>query len=73
MRLGSDLCKSKEVRSVELLALVPFLLMFVIYLAVIGFTIWFAISLINVNKQRNVLLKEISNKLRGDEFKPKEE
>ncbi|WP_342511686.1 hypothetical protein MKY34_14255 [Sporosarcina sp. FSL K6-1522] len=57
----------------ELLALVPFLLMFVIYLAVIGFTIWFAISLINVNKQRNVLLKEISNKLRGDEFKPKEE
>ena len=57
----------------ELLALIPFLLMFVIYLAVIGFTIWFAISLINVNKQRNVLLKEISNKLSGSEFRQKEE
>ena len=47
----------------EVLAIIPILLMIIIYLAVIGFTIWFAISLIKAQKERNIVLKEISSKL----------
>ena len=47
--------------------------MIIIYLAVIGFTIWFAISLIKAQKERNVVLKEISSKLDGIEISKKEE
>ncbi|MFC4560092.1 hypothetical protein ACFO3D_18190 [Virgibacillus kekensis] len=41
------------------------LLVMVFYLAIIAFIIWFAITLITTNKERNRLLKEISNKLDG--------
>ena len=57
----------------EAIALLPILFMIIIYLAVLGFIIWFAISLINAQKERNVLLKEISNKLEGLEISKKEE
>ena len=57
----------------EAIALLPILLMIIIYLAVLGFTIWFAISLINAQKERNVVLKEISSKLDGLEISKKEE
>ncbi len=57
----------------EFIAIIPILIMFVIYLAVLGFTIWFAISLISAQKERNVVLKEISNKLNFVEISKKEE
>ena len=57
----------------EAIAILPILLMIIIYLAVIGFTIWFAISLIKAQKERNVVLKEISSKLDGIEISKKEE
>ena len=57
----------------EAIAMLPILLMIIIYLAVIGFTIWFAIGLIKAQKERNVVLKEISNKLDGIEISKKEE
>ncbi|MEH7548481.1 MULTISPECIES: hypothetical protein [Bacillaceae] len=44
------------------LAILPIFLI-LIYLAVIGFTIWFAVSLIKAQKERNDVLKEISSKL----------
>ena len=40
----------------------PILFLF-IYLIVLGFIIWFAVSLIKAQKERNVVLKEISSKL----------
>ena len=57
----------------EFIAIIPILIMFVIYLAVLGFTIWFAISLISAQKERNVVLKEISSKLNVVEISKKEE
>lgn len=57
----------------EAIAIIPLLLMMFIYLAVIGFTIWFAISLIKAQNERNAVLKEISNKLENIEFSKKEE
>ena len=57
----------------EAIAILPILLMIIIYLAVLGFTIWFAISLIKAQKERNVVLKEISSKLDGIEISKKEE
>jgi heme/copper-type cytochrome/quinol oxidase subunit 2 len=57
----------------EAIAILPILLMIIIYLVVIGFTIWFAISLIKAQKERNVVLKEISSKLDGIEISKKEE
>lgn len=56
----------------EIIALIPFLIMFVIYLVVMGLTIWFAISLISAQKERNVVLREISNKLNAVEISKKE-
>lgn len=55
------------------ITMMPIFLMLIIYLAVLGFTIWFAISLINAQKERNVILKEISNKLNGTIITKKEE
>lgn len=40
----------------------------IIYFAIIGFVIWFAIRFINIQKERNIVLKEISNKLNGEEI-----
>ncbi|WP_318614494.1 hypothetical protein [Sporosarcina sp. YIM B06819] len=57
----------------EFISLIPILIMFVIYLVVIGLTIWFAISLISAQKERNLVLKEISNKLSVVENSKKEE
>ena len=57
----------------EAIALIPILLMILIYLAVLGFIIWFAISLIKTQKERNVVLKEISHKLDGIAITKKEE
>ncbi|MEK5038558.1 hypothetical protein [Sporosarcina sp. FSL K6-3457] len=57
----------------EFIAIIPILIMLVIYLAVLGFTIWFAISLISAQKERNIVLKEISNKLNVVEISKKEE
>lgn len=57
----------------EFIAIIPILIMFVIYVAVLGFTIWLAISLISAQKERNVVLKEISNKLNFVEISKKEE
>ncbi|MCM3409734.1 hypothetical protein KDJ21_017925 [Metabacillus litoralis] len=57
----------------EALALLPILFIGIIYIGVIGFTIWFAISLIKAQKERNVVLKEISNKLDIVEISKKED
>lgn len=57
----------------EALALLPLLIIGIIYLAVIGFTIWFAISLINAQKDRNIILSEIAKKLDGLDLRKKEE
>ncbi|MCM3163462.1 hypothetical protein [Metabacillus litoralis] len=57
----------------EALALLPILFIGIIYIGVIGFTIWFAISLIKAQKERNVVLKEISNKLDIVEIRKKED
>jgi len=54
-------------------AIIPFLFMLVIYFAGLGFVIWFAITLIKSQKERNVILKEISSKLDKNEFQKKEE
>lgn len=35
----------------------------IIYLFAIGFVVWFAVSFINIQRKRNDLLAEISNKL----------
>ncbi|WP_197046760.1 hypothetical protein [Oceanobacillus salinisoli] len=47
----------------EAIALLPLFIMIIIYLAVVGFVIWFAISHINAAKERNRILKDISVKL----------
>ncbi|MEH7342736.1 hypothetical protein V7122_02430 [Bacillus sp. JJ1532] len=57
----------------EAFALIPLLFMLVIYLVIIGFTVWFCISLIKAQKERNQILREISSKLDGDNFLKKEE
>lgn len=49
------------------------LILMIIYLAFLGFAIWFAVSLIKAQKERNVVLKEISNKLNVLEISKKEE
>lgn len=55
------------------LALIPFFFAIILYLAVLGFTIWFAISLIKAQKERNGVLKEISNKLDNLKFNNEKE
>lgn len=57
----------------EAFAVLPFLFGIVIYLAAIGFSIWFALSLIKAQKERNVILKEISNKLDHTTFTKKDD
>lgn len=49
----------------EAFAIIPFLIMFIVYFGVLGLVIWFAVTLIKAQKERNIILKEISNKL-GD-------
>ncbi|WP_170289654.1 hypothetical protein [Cytobacillus depressus] len=50
-------------------AIIPLL----IYLAIIGFSIWFCISLIKAQRERNQVLREISTKLDYLNFGKKEE
>ncbi len=47
----------------EAFAIIPFLIMIIIYFGVLGLIIWFAITFINTQKERNAILKEISNKI----------
>ncbi|WP_180968174.1 hypothetical protein [Cytobacillus massiliigabonensis] len=47
----------------EAFAIIPFIIMFIIYFGVLGFVIWLAVTFIKTQKERNVILKEISNKL----------
>ncbi|MEI3605461.1 hypothetical protein SPD48_07130 [Pseudogracilibacillus sp. SE30717A] len=53
----------------SLFSLIPLL----IYIAIFVFIIWFAISLINAQRERNDILKEISSKLNGLNFGEKED
>ena len=46
-------------------AIIPILLMIFIYLGIIVFTIWLAISFLNAQKERNRILRDISSKLDG--------
>lgn len=57
----------------EIFALFPIFLMLIVYVAVIGLTIWFAITFLHRQKERNLILKEISNKLSHVEIKKKDE
>ncbi|MDZ5472391.1 hypothetical protein SM124_11595 [Bacillus sp. 31A1R] len=57
----------------EALAIIPFLFMIILYLGVLGFSIWFAVSLIKAQRERNMVLKEISNKLDFYNYGKKEE
>lgn len=56
-----------EVNYVEpfafLFSIIPLLIIFLVYLAVVGLIIWFIISFLKTQKERNVILREISNKL----------
>ncbi|HHW36797.1 MAG TPA: hypothetical protein GXX18_06090 [Bacillales bacterium] len=54
-------------------AIIPLLFMLILYLAFLGFIIWFALSLIKVQKDRNAVLKDISSKLDVLEINKKEE
>jgi hypothetical protein len=47
----------------SIMTILPLLIFSIIPLAFIGFIIWFAISILIVQKERNVILKEIANKL----------
>ncbi|MEI4771913.1 hypothetical protein WAX74_20135 [Psychrobacillus sp. FJAT-51614] len=47
---------------VKIIAILP-LLKFFIYASVIVFIIWFVVWIFQSQKERNILLKEISNKL----------
>ncbi|MBS4189319.1 hypothetical protein KHA94_03665 [Bacillus sp. FJAT-49705] len=51
----------------------PFLFILVIYLAIIGFIIWFCRNLIQAQRDRNQVLREISTKLDGTDFGKKED
>lgn len=55
------------------IAIIPLLFLSIIYLAVLGFMIWFAVSHVKAQKERNAILKEISSKLDGIEISKKEE
>jgi hypothetical protein len=46
-----------------LMTILPLLLFSIIPLALLGFTIWFAISFLTVQKERNGILKELSKNL----------
>ena len=56
----------------EALAIIPFLIMFIVYFGVLGLVIWFAVIFIKAQKERNIILKEISNKLDGLTVEKKE-
>ena len=49
------------------------LFLILIYLAVIVFSIWFCVSLIKSQRERNQLLRDISNKLDNPSIIKKEE
>ncbi len=73
------ICYNKEIihkgghAAMELIGMfLPFLLL-LIYLAIIGFSLWFCISLIKSQKERNQILREISSKLDFVNFDKKEE
>lgn len=53
-------------------AIIPFL-MILIYLALIGFALWFCISLIKAQRERNQILRELSAKLNNVPLAKKEE
>ncbi|WP_394231740.1 hypothetical protein [Niallia oryzisoli] len=57
----------------EALAIIPFILMMIVYLGFLGFIIWVAVSFIKTQKERNVILRDISYKLDNIEMKKKEE
>ncbi|NRD77302.1 hypothetical protein HPT25_07295 [Bacillus sp. BRMEA1] len=54
-------------------AILPFILILIIYVGILALTIWFAVSLIKAQKERNIILKEISNKLDNSKINNKEE
>ncbi|NHM32083.1 hypothetical protein [Neobacillus terrae] len=56
---------------IGMISFLPILLMLV-YLAVLGFIIWFAVTLIKSQKERNQILKEISTKLDRIQFNSKD-
>jgi len=56
---------------IGIMSFLPILLILV-YLAVLGFVIWFAITLIKSQKERNQILKEMSTKLDRIEFNSKD-
>ncbi|WP_338447834.1 hypothetical protein R4Z09_16455 [Niallia oryzisoli] len=57
----------------EALAIIPFILMMIVYLGFLGFIIWVAVSFIKTQKERNVILREISYKLDKLDMTKKEE
>jgi len=54
------------------ISMIPIFMM-IFYLAIIGFIIWFAVSFINIQKERNLIFKEISSKLDNIEISKKRE
>lgn len=56
---------------IGIMSFLPILLILV-YLAVLGFVIWFAITLIKSQKERNQILKEMSTKLDRIDFNSKD-
>jgi len=62
----------KSLNTMNILGILP-LVMIIIYVAVLVFSIWFAVTLIKSQKERNVILKEISNKLEVVEISKKGE
>ncbi|AYC30325.1 hypothetical protein [Paenisporosarcina cavernae] len=46
-----------------ILAFIPLILMFVLYLAIIMFGIWFTTTLIRTQRERNEILSKIASKM----------
>ena len=62
-------CTNME--TVAVMAIIPLLLM-ILYIALFAFGIWFCVSLIKAQREKNQVLKDISNKLDNLNYLKKE-
>jgi len=57
----------------EILAFIPVLIMFVIYIGIIGLCVWFLITFMRRQKERNEALRDIAQQLKNIQIVQKEE
>lgn len=58
--------------TMETMAIILPLLLMIVYVALFAFGIWFCVSLIKAQREKNRVLKEISNKLDNLNYLKKE-